>query len=238
MTMKPPSDPRARKGEPPLPIPSQQAGCEFCDELRSTESSRFGRLYPSVPSRVVLAGPQLVAMPTLGQLFKGSMLVLPRAHVETAARMSEPQLRELVTCIAELERRLADFGNCVVFEHGALCASGASCGIYHAHVHVVPVPEGVSCQAILEGEFQSGDGFAPALEGLRNASSYIVFRDTVGQTAWRDLSGAGACQFPSQYVRRRLADYFQVQGSWDWRQYDQPEPHLVESVQHFRGWPS
>lgn len=218
------------------PIPSQQTGCEFCDELRHAESSRFRRLYPNVMSRLVLEGPRLVAMPTLGQLFKGSMLVLPRAHVETAARMSEGQLCELETCIAELERRLAGFGNCVLFEHGAICASGASCGIYHAHVHVVPVPRGVSCQSILEGKIQLGDGFASALRGLRNASSYLIFRDTTGLTAWRDLSLTHPYRFPSQYVRRRLAHHFQIERSWDWRQYDHAEPHLVESLQHFKDW--
>jgi diadenosine tetraphosphate (Ap4A) HIT family hydrolase len=234
--MKPFLDPAAREDESPQPVPWQQAGCEFCDELRHAESSRFRGLYPDVRSRVVLEGPQLVAMPTLGQLFKGSMLVLPREHVEAAARMSESQLCELETCVGELERQLADLGNCVVFEHGAICASGAGCGIYHAHVHVVPLPGEASCQAVLGGEIQFADGFACALRGLRSASSYLIFRDTGGLTAYRDLSLADLSSFPSQYLRRRLGDHFHIERSWDWRRYDRPEPYLVEALRHFRGW--
>ena len=78
-------------------------------------------------------------------------------------------------------------------------------------------------------------GFTSALRGLRDATSYLVFRDTAGVTVHSDLSSVDAHLFPSQYLRRKLGEHFHMDHSWDWRQYDHQEPYLLESLQHFRG---
>jgi diadenosine tetraphosphate (Ap4A) HIT family hydrolase len=226
-----------REHSRPLSAAGPRIRCEFCDELRDVEASRFGRQYKTVKSRVVLEGPELIAVPTMGQLFEGSMLVLPREHVEAAAMMSSRQLDEAEATVAELERRLRHFGPCVVFEHGAACHTGASCGIYHAHIHVVPVPREVSSRAILGEGFQYADSFRGALKSLRTAASYLFLRDTAGLTAYRDLSAAAPGDFPSQFMRRKLVEHFGVDRPWDWRQYDYQEPWLLEVLRHFRMLP-
>jgi diadenosine tetraphosphate (Ap4A) HIT family hydrolase len=223
---------------PPLSARRQQIRCEFCDELRDVGSSRFGKLYTTERSRVLLEGPELVAMPTLGQLFKGSVLVLPREHVEAAAMMSAGQLDELEATVAVLERRMSLFGPCVVFEHGARCHTGAGCGIYHAHVHIVPVPKEVSCGELLGDGFQYANSFRSVLGNLCGTASYVFFRDTAGLTAYRDLSSTPRRNFPSQFLRRRLAEYFGVDRPWDWRRYDYQEPWLLDVLRCFKMLPT
>ena len=50
--------------------------CEFCDELKGAPS-RFRAIYaPEHASRIVATSQHFVAMPTLGQLFPGSLLVV------------------------------------------------------------------------------------------------------------------------------------------------------------------
>ena len=83
--------------------------CEYCEELRSPSDSRFGRLYAGVAeTRIVLRTPSFVVMPTLGQIFRGSLLVLPIAHVETLSALQDRQLSELEDLVQELQTKLGE----------------------------------------------------------------------------------------------------------------------------------
>jgi len=114
--------------------------CEFCDEFRNPFNSRFAQIYaPLVKNRVVAQRGNLVAMPTIGQLFPGSLLVMPMTHVETMALLPESALLDLSTFITDLEMVIGQNGPVIAFEHGARCITSGGCGVYHAHLHLVAV---------------------------------------------------------------------------------------------------
>lgn len=211
----------------------QNPNCEFCQELLSPGASRFANIYgPKIESRVVATAQGFVAIPTLGQLFKGSLLVLTTDHYEMMSQLPREMQSALECFISELEQTLMPIGFPVVFEHGAKSSTGASCGIYHAHIHIIPVPGSVKYQDVLpEGEFQENLPDIYAKAGTKE--SYLYFRGTdrlFGFYAGRDMKS-----YPSQYFRRGLARHFEVQDDWDWRNYDYQEKKLLETLACFKG---
>src|SRR5580693_3870002 len=64
---------------------NSRPNCEFCSELFDSPDTRFGNLYGASVRRTVLDENGFVALPTIGQLFEASMLVLPKIHVERMA---------------------------------------------------------------------------------------------------------------------------------------------------------
>src|SRR5260370_16821020 len=59
--------------------------CEFCLELSASPAARFATIYGANRTRVVASQNKIVVMPTIGQLFTGSLFVLPNFHFETIA---------------------------------------------------------------------------------------------------------------------------------------------------------
>jgi diadenosine tetraphosphate (Ap4A) HIT family hydrolase len=213
--------------------PVQNASCEFCKELLRPKTSRFAKIYgPKVESRVVASAQGFVAIPTLGQLFKGSLLVLPTDHYEMMSQLPREMRSALECFIKGLEQKLMPIGLSVLFEHGARSSTGASCGIYHAHIHIVPVPGNVRYQDFLpEGELQENLSEIYSKAGAKE--SYLYFRGT--DRSFGFYAGHDMEKYPSQYFRRGLAKHFEVQHDWDWRNYDSQEEKLLETLAWFKG---
>src|SRR5687768_2245990 len=115
--------------------------CDFCREIEGGRETTFRQIYQQVtPSRIVLRSENFVVLPTIGQLFVGSVLILPRRHRETFATLGEAERRELPALLNRVLSGVARFGEPIIFEHGAVSQTGGGCGVYHAHLHVVPLP--------------------------------------------------------------------------------------------------
>ena len=214
--------------------------CEFCDEFRYPASSRFAQIYaPHAVDRVVAQRGNLVAMPTIGQLFPGSLLVMPITHTETMASLPEDEVFQLSSFISELEAVIGRDGPVIAIEHGARCETGGGCGIYHAHLHLVPVPTSVSVADLLPMEIDS-DSYktAPSLSAglcaLRSSPEYLIARDSARQVRFIESPSSLGKRYPSQYFRRILTDLFDLDGSWDWRTYQEPEQYVFETINMFR----
>jgi diadenosine tetraphosphate (Ap4A) HIT family hydrolase len=202
--------------------------CEFCQEF-SGGSPRFDNLYGRVASsRIVARTDRFVALPTLGQLFAGSLLLLPIDHVETCGQLTVDARQELGELAAEMTLRVHEFGEPIVFEHGATEPTGGGCGIYHAHLHIVPVPEPTLAATLFpEHEAQALD-LQGAWDALQGAHEYLLM-SAGGQTLYSDLDGQ-AGRYPSQFFRRRIADHFGLEAPWDWRAYTEIEPALLRTL--------
>lgn len=210
-------------------------GCELCEELSNPSSSRFGQLYRGkANSRIVDQEDGFVAMPTLGQLFKGSLLILPVQHVETMAQVPSASIDSLFALLKRLEERLQSLGLPVLFEHGAKCSSGGGCGIHHAHFHLVPLPKPIDLTDILPNTTHRAKNLIDALTQLQRSDEYVLFRDTGGYIAFQEVTDEQSRkQFPSQYFRRQLTQHFHRKQAWDWRAYTYQEPWLLETLEWF-----
>jgi diadenosine tetraphosphate (Ap4A) HIT family hydrolase len=207
--------------------------CEFCQELRQPKTSRFHGIYGGISDhRVVARRGKLIALPTLGQIFPGSLLILPFDHVERMAAAPHDVLTDVWSFVSDLEHVIAPSGKTVLFEHGASCATGGGCGIYHAHLHLVPVPGPVLVSDVLPPVATTTLTPAAALDELRQANEYLLFRDTADMVGRLDLSN-DAGTYPSQYFRRELARHFGLSQPWDWRSYSHRETWLLDCVELF-----
>lgn len=205
--------------------------CDFCSEIVGAGGSAFQRIYGQDANRVVAESDTLIALPTLGQLFPGSLLVLPKSHIEMFSRAGSDVQSELPHFIEPLLKSASRFGDPLIFEHGALACTGASCGIYHAHLHIVPLPSVVAASELLPEARGRALSLSDAFAELTNASKYLL----VGEghrfffAADHDID-----QLPSQCMRIRLAERFALQQPWDWRAYTSEEPWVGEAIDHYR----
>lgn len=214
--------------------------CEFCDEFCHPFNSRFAQIYaPLVKSRVVAQRGNLVAMPTIGQLFPGSLLVMPMTHVETMASLPESALLDLPTFITDLEMVIGQNSPVIAFEHGARCITGGGCGVYHAHLHLIAVPNPVSIDDLLPNKedlqfSKLATSISTGLQSLVSSSEYLLVRDCDYRVRFLELSTSSHKRYPSQYFRRALAELFNLDRSWDWRTYQEAEQYLLDTINMFR----
>lgn len=206
--------------------------CDFCAELSFQAETRFGSIYAGLlDSRVVLKDEAFAALPTIGQLFEGSFLVIPTTHNERYADLLPAQRSKALQFVTSVERRLRSSGPTMIYEHGARSINGGGCGVYHAHVHVVPLPRHASVDELLLGvEGTCLSRVLDAWDEAAGASEYLLVRDTRGQVMLASQSSAGG-PLGSQFMRRRLVELFQLQVPWDWREYRLPEPKLLRACE-------
>lgn len=202
--------------------------CEFCQEFAG-HSQRFEKSYGHlVPTRIIARSDRFVALPTLGQLFAGSLLILPIDHIETCASLTVDARKELGDLAAKMTLKAREFGHPVIFEHGATEPTGGGCGIYHAHLHIVPLPELTPATALFPEHQARTVNMQQAWEALEGTHEYLLM-SAGGQTLFSDLDGQVGL-YPSQFFRRRIAEYFSLQAPWDWRAYTEAEPALLQTL--------
>jgi len=206
--------------------------CEFCLAISKGKTTRFSDVYPNLTSRIVAETDHFVAMPAIGQLFKGSLLILPRTHVETTAKLDPQRREELILFLDSLTRILQNIGNPVCFEHGALSCTGGGCGIYHAHLHLVPLPRQIKPEQFFPEFTGRSLSLGVALDRFNHCDEYLLFGDGTA------FVHAAVEELPvrpqSQFFRKRLADYFGLVKSWDWRHYVEKEPYMLETIEYFQ----
>jgi diadenosine tetraphosphate (Ap4A) HIT family hydrolase len=209
--------------------------CEFCSEFSLSKQSRFKNLYGEVlPSRIIDETDNFIVLPTMGQLYKGSLLILSKSHIESFSCLTTRLIPELEALIQNFQEKVGLFGHPFIFEHGANSASGGGCGIYHAHVHIVPLPKPVNWNEILELPGQEVTSLGLAWEMLKDSDEYILVKDGFS-TVWLSKLKENQChRLSSQYCRRRIAEFFQLSQPWDWHQYNYIEDSLISTFDFFK----
>lgn len=206
--------------------------CEFCQELQALPGNRFQEIYRDiVDSRIVAQTSHFVAMPTIGQIFPGTTLILPRKHEETCAGLSVALRQELLALTFKVMATVTHFGEPTFFEHGATKCTGGGCGIYHAHLHVVPLPERTHPKALFPQHVGSATNLGSALSALHACDHYLLIGNDEGVVFAdvRELPFIPA----SQYFRRQLVEQFGVWKSWDWRDSVGPEADVLATITAF-----
>lgn len=174
-----------------------------------------------------------IVMPTIGQIFKGSLLIMPQTHYETMAELPLSMLEGLKPILTYLEKRILKFGVPILFEHGAKCMTGASCGIYHAHLHLVPIPEEIQSSDILPCFDWCTHSLVEAFGRLRKSHHYLLIRNSTKKILALEPRPVNLSNYSSQYFRRKLAEHFNISTPWDWHSYDRIEQKLIDTINYF-----
>jgi len=208
--------------------------CEFCMELNSDRTSRFAAIYSGVlATRVVDQQGMFRAMPTLGQILEGSMLVLPVEHYETFADIPYTEELALLEIIQRVSAIISSVGHVIGFEHGARCRDQWSCGIYHAHLHLVPVPDELVVSDVLPPGYEHASSLPAALHSLRGHEGYLLMTDVHGNVAYLRAERAPSFILRSQWFRQFLVNRYRPCNPWAWQEYTEPEDLLIRTVFRF-----
>lgn len=194
------------------------ADCVFCRELAGSRETNFAKRYPELSSRIVGETESLVAFPCIGQLAPGHFLIVPKNHFATmrdAVASTISLSEQFAVIVAHVHSLLdADAQDSLYFEHGAECPADGGCGIYHAHVHVIPRASHVDLTLSSPAQFKgSYSNIYSALSSVEPEGSYIMF----GSHKKGFIAQGVEAPLPSQTLRRLVAHEL-TNDSWDWRE--------------------
>ena len=166
---------------------------------------------------VLIETDRFVAMPSVGALAPGHLLLSPKRHVRSLAALSANEIDEAVEMLERLARRLEiSFGGPVqLFEHGnATCGSTVACSVEHAHLHVLPAVPDLWPAPPLPLQWTR----LPGLTGLAERTGgreYVSLRAADG--IWRAAVCPSTVHVPSQLLRRHAATLLGRPHEWNWR---------------------
>jgi ATP adenylyltransferase len=173
----------------------------------------------------VLESSNFVALPSLGSLVEGWLLLVPREHHISMGALPVALLPEM----EEMKGRLSEevrsrFGDVCVFEHGpAFESRKVGCSVDHAHLHIVPLKFGVA---------EAARPFMPHDSEWRRASwsdcqeahligkDYLYFEQPLGHGHISTHD-----DFGSQVFRKAIASQIGRPDDFNWREY--PELQTV-----------
>ena len=199
--------------------------CDFCDEFAGGTSNAFyDRYQETLPNRVLLATDSFRVFPSIGQLVEGYLLVAPLRHFTALDQMPSRMAHQLADICERVRTILTQtYGQCIFFEHGARAPVNGGCGIYHAHLHVIPLNGTPDPVSRLKARFSYEK--LSASTGLSQESDrdcpYLFYED-LASNRYKFLVG----NLQSQYMRRVLAEAVGT-NDWDWRSAGREERLLA-----------
>jgi ATP adenylyltransferase len=169
----------------------------------------------------IFESPSFVALPSVGALVEGWLLVVPKANALSFAQLPESLFSELEAFLQEVVSVLEPlYGPVSIFEHGPSAArSTIGCGVDYAHLHLVPT----RCDLLL-GAKQVADNIQwQQIESFKTIRCQAVPAD--GYWFAQQTYGTSPCYFGtctngkpiSQLFRRVIANGLDCPSAYDWK---------------------
>lgn len=204
--------------------------CPFCAEIQAPLEWVHASAY-NQKARITAPSASLRILPTLGQIVPGSLLLLPVRHVERYADLAPALRAEAVVAARETVARFEMGGKgWVMFEHGALASGGGGCGLYHAHLHLVPVENPPTAEELLP-KGQGISGLHAGWDSVDTTDDYLICASADGSARFLSVTPAERTEYPSQFFRRQLHRVLRLEGPWDWREFKQPESAIERWIE-------
>lgn len=213
--------------------------CCFCEEyLRPLNSQYYIELGQEIDikSRILLETKHWYAVPTLGCLTVGYVLLVCKQHYQSLSNLNATLYQEMLELKDLIEKRIHEkLGQkCVAFEHGS--TSKYYCGansVDHVHLHVLPFSREIWPEIAIKyglNDFSILTNYKDLFSLWANniPKTYLLFQDLNRIIYYKpDTQG-----FPSQFFRKCLAPYFKAK-KWDWKQELYKE-NFIKTIELFR----
>ena len=130
-----------------------------------------------------------------------------------------------------LKEKLASYGHVVCFEHGGGSFKYSTCSVYHAHIHIIPVPTSLDLTSFLleEENISRFHTFTECYQSLRNTPQYLMAMNADGSIYATDISKTQE-RYVSQFFRMKIAEYYKINEEWDWKRIKAIEPNLIQTL--------
>lgn len=169
---------------------------------------------------VLLESRSFVAIPTVGALVEGWLLIVPRQRCICFGALEHrlmPELREFKARVAATIER--SYGTVAAFEHGPASMSQAvGCGVDYAHLHVLPAPCDLVEAASEAFEERLSWREVASLEATRElfcqGLPYLYVEQPIGRARITTHP-----RFSSQLIRKGVAQRLGVPRQYNWREY-------------------
>ena len=209
---------RVACGYPCVSDSSPIAACLLCDVIAEKDTTPVRTLLDRqrLPSEILAGSDNFTVVCDVSPLARGHVLVLSKRHLLSLSKCNDAELAELDTLRRRVSGVLADaYGHpAIAFEHG-LCnrARAASCGIDHAHLHVLPLTRSLTAlTALFRQDFATS--MLAGLPSLPKAASagdeYLLLVDR-NNTHHFALTGE-----PTRQYFRRMVAVLQGRDLWNW----------------------
>jgi ATP adenylyltransferase len=175
--------------------------------------------------RPVFESRNFVAIPSLGSLVEGWLLLVPKEHFISMGALPDrlfPEMEEMKRTVSAHVSN--EYGQVTVFEHGPVSGNRkVGCSVDHAHLHIVPLGFDLAAAA---RPFMPHDAewSAASLNECRKAyqsgRDYLYFEQPLG-TGWISAHR----NFGSQVFRKAIASQIGRPDEFNWRQH--PELAIV-----------
>ncbi len=202
--------------------------CKLCSELESIKSAKAW-------NEPLFESPNFVALPSVGALVEGWVLLVPKRHFISFGAVPGSMLAEMSEFKGFLCSTLAQcYGTISAFEHGPSAPSRAvGCGVDHAHLHLAPVPFDLSAEVspfLPSGVTWASAGIEECQNAYDRSEDYLYLEQPIG-SGWITTHE----KFESQLFRRAIATRIGVRDQYNWREYEQL-PTVMATIRRVRAW--
>lgn len=176
----------------------------------------------------VFESQSFVAVPSLGSLVEGWLLVVPRQHFISIGALTPALLEEFTHFKQDVSARLSSlYGDTCAFEHGPYAPNREiGCGVDHAHVHLVPLGfdlvDAASTQ-LPEATWRPAS-WSECSRVAAKGLDYLFVEQPVGAGRL-----AVARQFGSQVLRRAIASMIGRPDEFNWRDH-RHEANIAKTI--------
>jgi ATP adenylyltransferase len=201
--------------------------CCFCPNLVSARTPDFW-------NKALLETANFVAIPSLGSLVEGWLLIVPKKHFICMGALPVELLGELRrTKDAVASALMRRYGEVCAFEHGPHSSNRQiGCGVDHAHLHILPLDFDLK---------QAAEPFMPP-DARWEAGDFdtcrAVFADDRDYHYIEQPLGCGriatSCGLGSQIFRKAIAAHLGVPDEFGWRNYPRLEV-ISKTIQALSG---
>jgi ATP adenylyltransferase len=167
----------------------------------------------------VFESQNFVALPSLGSLVEGWLLLVPKTHFISLGALPEALVTEMDDMKAKVTAHVRnEYGEICVFEHGPAFASRkVGCTVDHAHLHIVPLAFNLAeaTQPFMPHDSEwSKASWSECRVAHRAGKDYLYFEQQLGHG-----NISTHTDFGSQVFRKAIASKIGRPDEFNWREH-------------------
>lgn len=195
-----------------ISVQYQDTNCKICNVLLSKKSK-------TITDQILVENDYYFAISSIGGFVPGWTLIFPKSHkLNLADDYSNKDFLSFTSYVNDVVS--SEYGQCVIFEHGANSnGSDTSCGVNHAHLHIVPFDRNLELLALQEApKFIWKQTDITGVSNIVNGEEYLFCANSYDLDNTRGVISKLVIP-QSQFFRKILAKAIGLNNLYDYKRY-------------------